>query len=110
MIHYIGQLGALDRNVVRAHVEQNFSARVMVEKYTRAYRQVIRSSVIKSSNTLVSLSVVRKVPSTASTPVVLPSPSPFAPSQKSSKLKALPMSSPFVRSESPAEPDVASLP
>jgi glycosyltransferase involved in cell wall biosynthesis len=112
MIHYIGKLETLNRNVVRAHVEQNFSVRVMVEKYTKAYRQSIK--LAKTSNTLVShqmpVPLVRKAPPTTSTPIMRSAPSPFAPSQMPSRLKASPMSSPFVRSEPPTEPDVESLP
>jgi len=108
MIHYIEKLESLDRKVVRAHVEQNFSVRVMAEKYTKAYRQSIK--LTKTSSTLVPhqlpVSMVRKAPSTASTPIVLPSSSPFAPTQLASRWKA----SRFVRSEPPTEPDVELLP
>ena len=109
MLHYIDKIESLDRKEVRAHVEQNFSARVMTAKYTNAYRQTIKSFSAKKTPTLTShqkpVKLVKKVPPTTSTPLVLPISSPFAPSHMSSKLRA----SPFVRSESPTEPDVESL-
>lgn len=111
MVHYIGKLESLDRDVVRTHVEENFSVRVMVEKYTKAYRQAIK--LTRTSNTLVPhqmpVPMVRKASPTAPSPIVLPTSPSFAPSQKSSKLKASPMSSPFIISEPPIEPDLESL-
>jgi glycosyltransferase involved in cell wall biosynthesis len=113
MLHYIEKIGSLDRNTIRAYVEQNFSAKVMVEKYTRVYHKVITASLLKTSTTRVPpqtpLLRTRKAPPTAPVPIAFPTPSPFAPSQKSSKSKASPMSLPFVRPEAPTEPDVESL-
>jgi glycosyltransferase involved in cell wall biosynthesis len=45
MIQRIREIGSLDRKAIRAHVEENFSVRVMTEKYIAAYRQVIASSL-----------------------------------------------------------------
>lgn len=43
MVQYMKKIGELDRVVVRAHVEQNFSARAMVEKYVSIYKKVAAS-------------------------------------------------------------------
>lgn len=48
MVEYIPRVEELDRNAVRAHVEQNFSARVMAQKYIEIYQQVI---AMKAQNT-----------------------------------------------------------
>lgn len=45
MIKFIPQLDSLDRHAVRRHVEQHFSVRIMAEKYTRVYRQIIMDSL-----------------------------------------------------------------
>ena len=42
MVERIPQIDAIDRDAVRMHFERNFSARVMAEKYTKVYKQVIR--------------------------------------------------------------------
>jgi glycosyltransferase involved in cell wall biosynthesis len=113
MIHHIQRLGSLDRKAIRTYAEENFSVRVMAEKYTRAYNKVITTSLLKASTTRVppqiSLPRVRKVSPTAPTSITLPTPSPFAPSQTPSRSKASPISSPFARSEPASEPDVESL-
>lgn len=44
MVHSIAHLAELNRTNVSAHVEQNFTARVMAQKYVRVYKQVIASS------------------------------------------------------------------
>ena len=41
MVQYIARLGELHRPHVIAHVEQNFTARVMAQKYSRVYKQVM---------------------------------------------------------------------
>lgn len=41
MVRYMEKIGDLDRRAVRAHVEQNFSARAMAEKYVSLYKKVI---------------------------------------------------------------------
>jgi len=42
MVERIPQIDTIDRNAVRMHFERNFSARVMAEKYTEIYKQVIQ--------------------------------------------------------------------
>jgi glycosyltransferase involved in cell wall biosynthesis len=42
MVERISQIDTIDRNAVRMHFERNFSARVMAEKYTEVYKQVIQ--------------------------------------------------------------------
>ena len=42
MVERIPQIDTIDRNAVRMHFERNFSARVMAEKYTEVYKQVIQ--------------------------------------------------------------------
>ncbi|GCE12986.1 glycosyltransferase family 4 protein [Tengunoibacter tsumagoiensis] len=49
MIRFIPRLAEIDRRAVRAYVEQNFSVRAMADKYTRAYKKVIASSLLASS-------------------------------------------------------------
>ena len=42
MVERISQIDTIDRDAVRMHFERNFSARVMAEKYTEVYKQVIQ--------------------------------------------------------------------
>ncbi len=44
MVERISQIDTIDRDAVRMHFERNFSARVMAEKYTEVYKQVIQMS------------------------------------------------------------------
>ena len=44
MAHSISIIDELDRMVVRAHVEQHFTAHAMAEKYTQVYERIIASS------------------------------------------------------------------
>ena len=44
MVHYIPQIDEIDRKMTRMHVERNFSASVMAEKYVRIYNKVITMS------------------------------------------------------------------
>jgi glycosyltransferase involved in cell wall biosynthesis len=44
MIRFIPRIRELDRAVVRAYVERNFSVRVMAQKYVRLYKKVIAAS------------------------------------------------------------------
>ena len=44
MVHSIAHLSKLERTRVSAHVEQNFTVRVMAQKYVKVYKQVIASS------------------------------------------------------------------
>jgi len=57
MIQYMKKIDELDRTVVRAHIEQNFSARAMVEKYVSIYKKVIASWI----QTRVPLAVSTKI-------------------------------------------------
>src|SRR5204862_2640559 len=41
MAQLVLEIDKLDRKVVRAHVEQNFSVRRMTEKYIKVYKRVI---------------------------------------------------------------------
>src|SRR5579883_852126 len=41
MVRSMARVGELDRTVVRAHAEQNFSSRAMAEKYLALYKKVI---------------------------------------------------------------------
>jgi glycosyltransferase involved in cell wall biosynthesis len=49
MVRYISRVGKLDRAVVRAHVAQNFSSRVMAEKYLALYKKVIMARFASTS-------------------------------------------------------------
>ena len=44
MVHYIPHIDEIDREVTRMHVERNFSAYVMAEKYVKVYNKVIAMS------------------------------------------------------------------
>jgi glycosyltransferase involved in cell wall biosynthesis len=44
MLEHIREIGKLDRREVRQHVENNFSARVMTEKYLRIYAELSTDS------------------------------------------------------------------
>jgi glycogen synthase len=41
MVRFIPRIDEIDRDVTRKHVEDNFSARVMAEKYVKIYKKVI---------------------------------------------------------------------
>ena len=41
MVHFIARAGELDRRVIRAHVEQHFTIRTMVQQYTTVYKKII---------------------------------------------------------------------
>ena len=45
MAQCIARIDELDRRAVRAHVERNFTAQAMAQKYTAVYKRVIASSV-----------------------------------------------------------------
>lgn len=45
MVRFIPRIDEIDRDVTRMHVELNFSARVMAEKYVKLYRKVISKTV-----------------------------------------------------------------
>lgn len=49
MVNSLFIVGELDRTVVRAHVERNFSSRVMAEKYLTLYKKVIRAKISSTS-------------------------------------------------------------
>ena len=108
MIHCIGKIGSLDRKAIRAYVEKNFSVKVMTEKYTKAYRKEIKSSLLNASTRHVHSQL--SIPGMRTVPPVVPrtTPSPFASSQISSKSKASSMSGPFIRTEPPIEPNIES--
>lgn len=42
MVRFIPRIDEIDRNVTRMHVERNFSARAMAEKYVKIYKNVIK--------------------------------------------------------------------
>jgi glycosyltransferase involved in cell wall biosynthesis len=42
MVKFIPRIEGIDRSVAREHVEKNFSARAMAEKYIKVYKKVIR--------------------------------------------------------------------
>src|SRR5206468_2993519 len=44
MVRFIPRINEIDRDVTRMHVERNFSARVMAEKYVKIYRNVIKQA------------------------------------------------------------------
>jgi glycosyltransferase involved in cell wall biosynthesis len=44
MVQYIPRIDEIDRENTRLHVERNFSARVMAEKYTQVYEKVMAMS------------------------------------------------------------------
>jgi len=42
MVKFFPRIDGIDRNVTREHVEKNFSARAMAEKYIKVYKKVIK--------------------------------------------------------------------
>ncbi len=44
MVQSIPRIDEIDRETTRLHVERNFSAQVMAEKYTQVYKKVIAMS------------------------------------------------------------------
>jgi hypothetical protein len=42
MVRFIPRIGEINRDVTRMHVDHNFSARVMAEKYVKIYKNVIK--------------------------------------------------------------------
>jgi glycosyltransferase involved in cell wall biosynthesis len=113
MIAAIGKLGTLNRKAIRAHVEQNFSVKVMAEKYTRAYRKVITSSLLEASVAQVPLQApvthVRTAPLTAPTSIARPTTTTLALSPLPTRSKTSPLSLPTIRSKPSIEPDIDSL-
>jgi len=47
MAQCISRIDELDRMVVQAHAEHNFTAQAMAEKYTKVYKKIIASSIGK---------------------------------------------------------------
>jgi glycosyltransferase involved in cell wall biosynthesis len=47
MAHCISRIDELDRMVVQAHAEHHFTAQAMAEKYTKVYKKIIASSIVK---------------------------------------------------------------
>lgn len=64
----------LDRQTVRTHVEENFSARVMVEKYVRIYQQVRAAHLLMAARLSRSVAdrLVASLPKITSTTPLLP--------------------------------------
>ncbi|GCE21101.1 glycosyltransferase family 4 protein [Dictyobacter kobayashii] len=75
----LGQIDKLDRKLVRQHVEENFSARVMVEKYVRIYQQVRTAELMKSAALKRSVmdTLSTKLPKVASTSPLMPTVEPL---------------------------------
>jgi glycosyltransferase involved in cell wall biosynthesis len=48
MVRCISLIDELDRMVVRAHVQHNFTAYAMAKKYTAVYKKIIASSLGKA--------------------------------------------------------------
>ncbi|GAC1637546.1 MAG: glycosyltransferase family 4 protein [Ktedonobacteraceae bacterium] len=67
MVQYISRINELDRTAVRAHVEHNFTARVMAEKYVKVYKKVIASSLKESTVNLYPYDVTLALRSLSST-------------------------------------------
>ena len=44
MVQALPKIDEIDREEPRLHVERNFSAKVMAEKYTQVYKKIIRST------------------------------------------------------------------
>ena len=70
----LGQIDRLDRTQVREHIEANFSARVMVEKYVRIYQQVRTAHLMKSASIKRSVvdTLATRMPQVMSTAPLLP--------------------------------------
>lgn len=74
----MSQLDKLDRKQVRAHVEENFSARVMVEKYVHLYQQVRGSQLLKTASLKRSVAdSIAKMPRMVPTGPLSPIPDPL---------------------------------
>jgi glycosyltransferase involved in cell wall biosynthesis len=65
MIQALEHVDKLDRKLVRAHVEENFSAHVMVEKYVSIYHQVCAAHLLKMTrlNRSLANSIAASMPS-----------------------------------------------
>src|SRR5579859_2496276 len=50
MVHHIGRIDELDRREVRAHVERHFTVRTMAENYTKVYKKIIASALVKHAS------------------------------------------------------------
>jgi glycosyltransferase involved in cell wall biosynthesis len=74
MAQCIARIDELDRRVVRAHVERNFTAQAMAQKYTEVYKQVIASSVRKALSGHFSYQGARTLLLAPSTTLLSPSP------------------------------------
>jgi glycosyltransferase involved in cell wall biosynthesis len=69
MVRFIPRIDEIDRDVTRMHVERNFSARVMAEKYVRIYKNVVK--LAKGVPTRVSSDVSANNTSIISEPVII---------------------------------------
>jgi glycosyltransferase involved in cell wall biosynthesis len=74
MAQCISRIDELDRVVVRAHVEHNFTAQKMVKKYTAVYKKIIASSIGKATSDLLSSQDTYVSLSTSSTVSISSSP------------------------------------
>ncbi len=72
MVYCIARLGEFDRTRVSAHVEQNFTSRVMAQKYVKVYKQVIASSQKESIANSYPYNVTVALRSPASTSTLVP--------------------------------------
>src|SRR5437588_2590751 len=68
MVRFIPRIDEIDRNVTRMHVERNFSAHVMAEKYVKMYKKIIAQSKAASAH---------KYSQSAAKPLITPSPTPL---------------------------------
>jgi glycosyltransferase involved in cell wall biosynthesis len=62
MARFIPRINEISREATRAHIERNFSARVMAEKYIRHYNKVIAMSKQKQPRPIVNLANVEVDP------------------------------------------------
>ncbi|GAC1584794.1 MAG: glycosyltransferase family 4 protein [Ktedonobacteraceae bacterium] len=72
MVHSIAHLAELERTRVSAHVEQNFTARVMAQKYVKVYKKVITSSQRERVTNSYPYDVTVALRSSASTTTLVP--------------------------------------
>ncbi len=70
MVDYISRIDELDRAEVHAHVERNFTARVMAQKYIKVYKKVIASSLQESVASTYAYDVAKTLHSPSSTELV----------------------------------------
>jgi glycosyltransferase involved in cell wall biosynthesis len=81
MAQFIPRIGEISREVTRMHIERNFSARVMAEKYVTFYTQLIARSKSKQSHAFVDVAARNPIVNPLTSPKRVSVPQTSSPAQ-----------------------------